>query len=1228
MRIFYLNPKVHTTLTRSSKKIYWEERLVFVETWEWEGLFSEQAREIAEWITQEDRISKWFNEWFEWELAAWLDPKDKERRNFWSFNEYLRYDIWEHAAAAWTIAAFLDDNPEAPKMPKKLKVLFEGLINNPDAERVAGSGIKFKDEIKETIKGLDKKDKQMYEAFRNAIEINNIRSYEAAKKEIAWYFNGHVDQMKINTDNFVENKKIEAVTKYKKLRWFFPNSEIVKSLESELKDKFKSVKELYLWMDTKLGSDALISWINKEGKERKEKLYYLNLIKHLTKNDIFLKSDADACFDWENKDKINISETKKRIKDFWRKGIKKFDDNIWSLSWKAYREAVSQVSLEHYQEYIKKVNKVESDIDFIFSQYDEYIEIWEQFSPKFKNQDDCVAELKTLPRSLFSDSQINTFTSLIDSWFEWAKETIRQLKEQWVINEDQKITILDRLGSWIEITKSDPLFWSILWNDLSKIVNEFYKKFMTESEAEDFDKSDDDDKKKNKQKTPLQMIKEMDPYWDNPDNSIEALYSKLLWTWGESTDFWLFQKALDILEEHKKWSPDVQNAITQLLLLKTRVLEAKLKNDELLAQYKELENKEDKTEIDKRSMDKLKLAMQVNWEVAAEWEMICKLVISKWQSASKKVTEVNWYSLMDAFNAFKNLKASFELIESRSKMKWHTLAWNVSKGIPWLKQLSSSELSQANQEFNSLVDKWATWFKKMDRKQVYEELINSKNWGYKKDHLQAVIVTLSEKWALQIVDNVFVDALNNWLPSWIKIDKKHFINTMSMAERETVLRSKFNIIFWDNELAQKVITENDSNFKSKAEKAVAEFNRLWASAWERTEWIFKNYLKLWKKLKAFDSAWQIRPWEIINFWDDDSIESATFEESVFYCLLEVNYEPRQALFYLIRAFATWLLPINRISEFEWRGLFSKLSYFQMLRWKPLSLYKELDRILTNDWKDKNATEEWIVTEDIENRVWLVIRRLTDTDGWNRSDRNLKESSDTDPDIWRDVFGKVTFWEFKSQIAESAKWWIIKINARWWQNLIMWLNEELFTFWKDYQTWEIDKKMQNIQVDNLVNTLQVSLATSAIKEQKTWMSSARSSDLNPLGIASLEKKAVMTIWSNDLTTRENLHIIWNIAKDVLSQVAWWEKILSKVYWKENEASYFSWFKEESKDDEKETKVSVSFDEEYNQVMNTQAAKDKLIEVVEKYQKNWWIPAINNNNKARECLTKKGLFWTGM
>lgn len=1244
-----MDRRSHNTLPSKFFKLFWEEKEVFavsgpdaddlayqqelmranqanrsaqekkrweVFSWREDNPISKEAREESEkwwWVTIWERKSDIYKKEFECEMTDWINPTKKERSAFPSFTDYIIKDIGEHIAAAWTLWAFIAEWDL--KMPSTIKQYFEDYFSSQQGEA------EFK-ELKNKIDSWDKKhwSKTLYHAFAEAIKQSRARSYEESKTLFCWYFDDHVKTMQVNTSKFVKWIKAHGLEKYKKLNESFPTSIIAQSIHNDLEVNFAKLNEMYDKMWTDLSSSALLQWID---MKKKDEHYFRNVLEWLKKEKIIKQEESWDCFDEVEIDgksefKLNIN----RVKALLNKLKKENDDEkrwrhwygkIWDIKYYAYKKSVSDISREYYQEYLDKIDKIESDIDYTLTQYDEYINIWKEVWTK--TREDCLKELNTLPAWEFWEREKKDMLAAIDKWFSWARETILRLREKWNITGDDSITMLERFDPSVEGVINDPLFWSLVWKDLNTVSDGFYKVFMSKDEEEEFDNADDNDKKVIKEETALQKVKKMD------HKAINTLFTELLWDWGVSEETsWSFWKSEWLLRKHKN-KPGCNDYIIQLDTLKDRVSEAKENCDKLGVEYDEINKKINKTPSDEKRLSDILRAMQTHAEVAANGDMVTKYIISNLEWIEDENTEIYWLSLKDIFSAFKNTKDYLnEVLESRSKKTWHQLAWDVTKYIPWMQQLSSSELAKVNQEFNAQVEKWKEWFKTLDRKWVYEEL--KKNirspWIYKKDHLQAVIETLSDKWALQIVDANLVEALNNYIPHWMKINCGYYINSLDMWEKEAVLRTKFNYVFGDNELAQKVIKQNDSNIKTKTEEARSEYDRLWDASWWRFSRIYKNYLKMWHRKDdkgevCFDEKWQLKPGKIVNFWDSDQVDSAAYEQSVFFALEEVTMDPREALFYVIRGYATGLIPQNRLSELESRGLYSKISFLQGLRWKPISLYRKFDLILTNNWMDTDATVDWKMTTSIKDRVGLIIRKLTDEDSWNRTDRNLQQADGVDPDSWRDIIWKASFAEFQSHIFGSTAWWRVKLKWQSWSAVTLWMTDEFETFWRNYETWKIDETQQNKQADNIKETLKLWMAIDAAKYVWTYHDTTKWSDANKLW-TKLKNAVPKMAPAVSMSNGEYANVLRNIAKDILSQVNWWDKIITKIYDK-NAKPYI----------EGSADVDISYSDEFDEIMKTPEAMKKMIEVIQTYQNNGWIPTCWEDKKGREWLERWWLGW---
>ncbi len=1173
------------------------------------------------WFKMSERTSGVFKEVYVWELTDWIDPVKKERKEFSNFTEYLKADIWEHAVASGAFWAFFDK--EGARMPLAMKTYF-----NEYFESSQGTDEYEKLQTKISNSKDSYWNQKMYEAFAKAIKNAKITKYEDTKKHFSWHFDSHVSTMKNNASVYIKEVKTKATEKFLTLEWRFPNSNIAKWLHNDLELNLKKLDWMYDDMWSELSAKSLIDWVD---KTRQDEFYHREVLEWLRKHGLIQQDEQWACFKKVEKDgktvhKLSIKKVKKLL-DKLRSEYDNKDEKwrywyeaIWDIQFYSYKKAVSGVSREYYQKYLDKIDKIESDIDYTLTQYDEYINIWNEIWEK--TREDCLKELELLPTGTFWKREIHDMMAALDEWFHGARDAIHNLRRKWNITDDQRNLMFDRLNASIDFTKDDPLFWSIVWKDLNTVSDGFYKVFMNKGEEEEFDNADDGDKKKIKAKSALQTVKEMD------HDQINKLFDDLLWAWEIRVwedNQWNFWKSEKILQKHKG-KKGCKDFIIHLDDLKDRVIEAKESNVWLSEQYKEINDKpeEKQTGFDKKRLESIQRAMQANAEVAAEGDLITKYIISNLDWWEEEHTEIYFLSLKDIFNAVKNAKEYWnEVFESRSKKTWHQLAWDVTKYIPWMQQLSSSELAKVSQEFNTQVEKWKEGFKTLDRKWVYNELlknIKSKKGRYEKDHLQAVIDTLSDKWALQIVDNNLVKALNNHLPHWMKINMWHYIDSLDMWEKEAVLRSKFNYIFWDNELAQKVIKQNDSNIKTKTEEARSEYDRLWDAAWWRFERIYKNYLQMWYQSKppSFNDQWQLIPGMIVNFWDSDQVDSAAYEQSLFFALEEFTMDPREALFYIVRWYATGLIPQNRLGEIEARGLYSKISFLQGLRWKPISYFRELDLLLTNDWKDPNAVSGWEMTPEIKDRVALLIRKLTDEDGWNRTDRNLQQADAVDPDLWRDIIWKASFAEFQSQIFWSTAWWRVKFKGQAWSAVTVWMTDEFETFWKHYATWKIDKVQQDNQADNMKETLKLWMALDAAKYSWTYQDSTKWSDVNKLStkLAGAPPK-ISGPWVT-LTNSDYASVLRNLTKDILGWVSWWNSVLTKIYDKPSK-NYIEWNIKYLEDWE------PRYTDEFDEVMGTPEAKARMIEVIEQYQNNWWIPTCWDNKDGQAWLDIWGLGW---
>lgn len=1171
----------------NSKDLFWERSLVFAVEDDSQGFEKKSETNNEEYADKTDI----FRNKQKFDVLEGLSQTKNSKEL--TYKEYLDTSLSEISLFSHIYSVDWNEH-----IPQSLRALLREVVE-----------WKWEDNINQDEKAALKKakeDPELAKLFDHLKEKNYQDWLEGINKSLK----SHVETIVYNLENFTS--------------WI---DDIKKEKHADLKSKIwdsKSLDMLSSWYDqeSKVFNDKIISlrekfypeWIKwMYSTPEYYQAYAENVLKELKKNTDLSDEEYDKCFDgWS----INSEVASSTIWVYLNPSISRYAgiSKYWKyfsseeeemLKIRASSDALNKVNEKYFKEFKNEFKKSESILDTVIDQYNEYIELAE--NPKDKV--DCEELIKSLP------IDPNSIEKVLESMDKSAYEFIDNLHE---LNPNIPSEYFEQARErlwWEEIAKlsNDKMFWTVIYDELLKAEKHFYDQLMSEDSEVDQNWMWINWEELNKKSI------------DDCENIFSELldWKKAEWE-GEEDKKWLFYEVSDLLEQKKDSVEDYDNVNSELYKIRSDLKTGQDLNKQLKKSYESSNSEKEKERFLARIRKNSKYAFDAKTKLEDYKNKLMKFD-DTWTPF-----EIQWYSLMDVYNAYKNIKTFWdERLESRSKWNWHKLARDVTSKIPAFEQLSSAQDAEANRAYAWMVDKWKESFKDFSISDLNERLEKASKKKVDNDELEAVISMLSEKWMLQYNNDNFLKALNRQLYSSEQIDIDSFYK-LDQPDKQKLLKQKFKKIFNGSDtIFQEIDDKNTKSFSEKANNKQSEITKMGRNIWKREFEIYKDYMEIaWDHL---DENKQLRKWHIVSYDEDTNIDPMLLEEWIFFAIKEAASDPNVMMWYLIRWLSSWLIPLERISQIEERWIYWSFWQLNFFRNLPIEVIKKIDRELTDDWKYAMLDPESSFMRERTNQLMYKIKRFETNRrrNWNQNTDGVI-SGKVDQDLIMFILDDWNYERIEDKFLD-IKSWTTSITDKQWTNAFWSFSTNVYHFWKDIN-WkqlsydeilkhEEDTKGeygQNVDyIDNLINVMQLNIALNASKVRWIYWDKDDKWRIK-LSSSVLEQTAGMDFWAN-IGVKDYSESLIDIMREVLNWDTEWKKIWENIYPIESDVVEKEWKTPKEIEEESErikgAKIKVTeyfgkwngdFKRDWEDYFSNNDNKRKLVEVVQKHQREGKVP----------------------
>jgi len=1139
---------------KNSELFFGERRRVFTEN-------SETPKEQEAQKNPKDQRSDIFNAKQDFEIIDWIDSSWKKLENL-TYWQYLQKSLSEIGTMSWLFSAL--ENKDIPRSLKKAikdKLEWRAETDMSEEEKAAFKVINEDSAMKEHFEKL--KDKN-FEDWKQSI-INGL--------------NSNVSKMEFNLGNFSESIKQSKTEKHNKLK-----SKIWKSrtldLLSDWFDKEAGVFDQKIWW---LRWRFWADWI-KDMFSKPEYLeeYLKNMINSIRKETNLSVNEYDACIlsNWSvnTTNAIQVIEKYFQADDWWKTFFSPVEQDAMKL--RAWNSALEKINKKYFDEFKRDFSDTESSLDMILGEYDEYIKLAE--NPKDKN--DCEEVLKNLP---IPEGYTKELIEAMNTWIDEFVQRISELNPDLPTEDFKKIKENIYWENWkfSEISK-DPLFWTIMYNEFLKAEEHFYKEIMHKE-----DELDDN----------WTWISWNDLNKKSPEDCDNA-FTKILWWKSDNKDGWddkkwLLKEAYDLFEAKKWWIESPVMIKNFLDEIGNWLQSAHSLNEKLKKNY----NSPGKTDRERKGILK---RMRANSRIAFDSEDVLEDRINQLNGVenNKNGIEIKYYSLADIASAYENITTFFdERYKEKSKMNGHELARNVSKNIN--DQLSNAQAAEQNRAYDWLVNKWKESLEKTSVPNLNKRLHEATIKKIDNDELEAIISMLAKKWMLQYDNENLLKALNKQLYSSEQINLKSFYK-LDFPWKQKLLKPIFKRIFnWSDTVFQEIDDENTKTFTDTANWKAAEITKMGPWIWRREFEIYSDYMKIAKEQGAIhEKTWQIKKWKVADYDEGENIDPMLLEEWIFYAIKEAaSKDINTMMFYLIRWFASWLLPVERLSQIEDRWTYNDFWQLNSFRGITLDEIKKLDLDLTDngDYKDLDPEKPFM-----RERINQFMEKMKNkTENHKRIVYDVNESQSMDKDLWQTMWDHIDYSTMEKSIFAKRSWGA-RLDDIAWGNFISSYSTHLYHFWKD-TSWEdiSSEEIDNNSVKYMIWAMKSFLAVDSAKVVWNYKSTSTSWDYWKIDSTSLKEDTPnMAEWTTKIW--QHAWSVRFILQEAFWEMAGWNAILDKIYNTDDTYDYFQWWQ-------------WDFSSEFDDLFLGEKEEENtniLIKIIKKYQDLWKIPTYYKDAKV--------------
>lgn len=1097
---------------------------------------------------------------FETRMSEWLIPKISNKKTFSSFSDFIS----DYSSNQLMHADVLF----ASQQPELARTWFWR-----DAE---GNDV---------LKNINLKENDyLYLSLQKAAATNKSKTKEELHNSLKHHYEDHNKLIA----EWIEKYAKEFIEQQARLTANLPKDSItvinlnkrVNAISEKLKHFHDNINSpQYLWFSTPSSQDS-----------QYQALYYQELLNQLysTKKDTWYidRSQYDRCFilgrDQEgNESKIINGQV---VQNLWQSlfnssGISTISkEEKPEIETNAAVSAFRQINDKKYIDFVTSIRKLEAKANGIIKQY----EVANEFVSSYKTYEDCTRLTSSLPSNL----GITDYTELIQS------NLVTFINE--AFEGDKKDKLL-ALATWpdsdIPKLKSDPIFCTLLYNELLWLLNDAFQSQFSDSDA-----SNDDDEKKVKAKTANSEIKAAS------EDQIDKMFWILLWTKADKGKVHRLKeqlaskhkvkdqaKHIKDFEDSEKALQGVRNEHERLKALQERTQNPKEKEVVLNQMRHNALKAVQIKEIwfwleDDQASQNISLAAQLA-KVPKDWaETVTHIEWINWSHV-----KLWWKAIDDHFN---------EKIKAWSKYKAHKMLAEMAEAVGQ-DELAQEQFSKCDSEYSKMVKDHKTTLEGKSSDDLFHLLMEWSHHRLPNYEFQAIITILGDKWMFSIDNIHFIWALNEELKYYspaLIMSYDEYKDLTNEQKLEWLSKTFPKVFDGDDDLLQTILDNASSKFTKKASEKKSTINTLRSAVWDKLSKMYNSYLDLLEKpdnKNMMTPENQIKIWRKIRIDDDPTIDPYFFEEACFWWLLNTSvgdsFELFLMVYYIIRWISIWLIPPERANQFDIKNIGNKVPVLHRLKFASLEDIRAMDLELTSNWKEINP-----LTEEGKRRIMQFFENFKRVP-WNhaRLDKVLWEGASIDQDLYAICWDHLAYSFIDVNLFDRA-WGQIKSSGSKYWNIMASYSTHLHYFWKtiDGKQIEPEELVEDMAaMVSLSSAMKGFMCMDAVLVTWTYKKAAMKWDQSFLRSAPSQSSGGVTIGQHADSVR------W-IMEEVLVKEGVSPAMFKQIYQSKNTSTYFG-------------SGGWPYSNEFDQVFDPESASWKenlkvLIRVIQKYQNLWAIP----------------------